>query len=367
MRSLPVLSDSDAQSRVAVREPLEPMPEDFGASGLPALVDGRGRAYRYLRLSVTDRCDLACVYCMPPGGELEHAVRKELLSFEEAARLVRVFAAMGIRRMRFTGGEPLVRKDVVQLVELVRRTTEVERLALTTNATRLAELARPLRDAGLDAVNVSLDSLDAERFARITRGGDLRAVLAGVHAALDVGMQVKLNVVLVRGENEHEARGLVTWAWERGIVPRFIELMPLGEGAKLADRRVTADEVRVLLGELVRDEHVSGALEAGGEDHGPARYARSADGHTRVGFITPLSDEFCGACNRVRITAMGDVRACLASRRALSLRDVMREGGDDRALAWAIHLALAGKARGHFFTDTDVSEHERVGMSLIGG
>lgn len=367
MRALPVLRESDAPSRVAVREPLEPMPEGFGANGLPALVDARGRAYRYLRLSVTDRCDLACVYCMPPGGEAEHAVRKELLSFEEAARLVRVFAAMGIRRVRFTGGEPLVRKDVVQLVELVRRTTEVERLALTTNATRLAELARPLRDAGLDAVNVSLDSLDAERFRRMTRGGDLRAVLAGIHAALDVGMTVKLNVVLVRGENEHEAPALVEWAWERGIVPRFIELMPLGEGAKLADRRVTADEVRGLLGDLLED-----TLERGGEDHGPARYARAAElvglrRDARVGFITPLSDEFCGTCNRVRITAMGDVRACLASRRALSLRDVMREGGDDRALAWAIHLALAGKARGHFFTDADVVEHERVGMSLIGG
>jgi cyclic pyranopterin phosphate synthase len=204
--------------------------------------------------------------------------------------------------------------------------------------------------------------LDADRFRRITRGGDLRAVLAGIHAALDVGMSVKLNVVLVRGENEHEARGLVQWAWERGIVPRFIELMPLGEGAKLADRRVTADEVRALLGDLV-----DGSLETGGEDHGPARYARSAEHDARVGFITPLSDEFCGTCNRVRITAMGDVRACLASRRALSLRDVMREGGDDRALAWAIHLALAGKARGHFFTDADVVEHERVGMSLIGG
>ncbi|MCB9623504.1 MAG: radical SAM protein [Sandaracinus sp.] len=239
MRSLPVVD-----SRMAVHEVLAPVPDDFARDGLPTLVDGNGRAYRYLRLSVTDRCDLACVYCMPPGGEVEHAVRRELLSFEEAARLVRVFAAMGIRRVRFTGGEPLVRKDVVQLVELVRRSTEVERLALTTNATRLAELAAPLREAGLDGVNVSLDSLDAERFARLTRGGDLHAVLAGVHAALDAGLAVKLNVVLVRGENDDEAERLVRWSWERGIVPRFIELMPLGEGAKLADRRVTADQTR---------------------------------------------------------------------------------------------------------------------------
>lgn len=348
---------------MAVHEALAPVPDGFAADGLPALLDGSGRAYRYLRLSVTDRCDLACVYCMPPGGELEHAVRHELLSFEEAARLVRVFAAMGIRRVRFTGGEPLVRKDVVQLVDLVHRTTSVERLALTTNATRLAELARPLRDAGLDAVNVSLDSLDPECFARLTRGGDLGGVLAGIAAALDVGLSVKLNVVLVRGENDHEARRLVAWSWEHGIVPRFIELMPLGEGAKLAHRRVTADQVRELLGEVIAP-----SLEAGAIDHGPARYALAADGSGRqVGFITPLSDEFCGTCNRVRITAKGDVRACLASRRAISLRDVMRAGSDDRVLAWAIHAALAGKDRGHFFTDHEVREHERVGMSLIGG
>lgn len=368
MRSLPVLQGTKLdggmpESRMAVREVLAPVPAEFARDGLPALRDASGRVYRYLRLSVTDRCDLACIYCMPPGGEVEHAVRRELLSFEEAARLVRVFSAMGVRRVRFTGGEPLVRKDVVQLVGLVRRTSTVEKLALTTNATRLAELARPLAEAGLDGVNVSIDSLDAERFARMTRGGNLHTVLAGVHAALDAGLEVKLNVVLVRGENDHEAEALVAWAWERGIVPRFIELMPLGEGAKLADRRVGADEIRARL-----SKSVGPALERGGEDHGPARYLRSVDGSgRRVGFITPLSDEFCGNCNRVRITAQGDVRACLASRRAVSLREVMRAGGDDRTLAWAIHAALAGKARGHYFTDVGVTEHERVGMSLIGG
>src|SRR5688572_15829041 len=167
-------------SRQAVREERPPMPEGFGT---PAFADGHGRRYTYLRISVTDRCDMACVYCMPPGGEEEHAVREDLLTFEEAARLVDVFAAGGVRRVRFTGGEPLVRRDVLRLVELVHRRAGVDDLVLTTNAARLGELAAPLRAAGLAGVNVSIDSLDRDLFARITRGGDLGRVLSGIHAA----------------------------------------------------------------------------------------------------------------------------------------------------------------------------------------
>lgn len=361
-RALPVLGAGD--SRVAVYEALPPRPAGWGDDGFPPLADAQGRRYTYLRLSVTDRCDLACLYCMPPGGELEHSVRKELLSFEEAARLVRVFAAMGIRRVRFTGGEPLVRKDVVALVELVKRTTPIDALVMTTNATRLQELAAPLREAGLGGVNVSLDSLDADRFAALTRGGDLHKVIAGIEAALAVGLEVKLNVVPVRGRNDDELGALVDWCWARGITPRFIELMPLGEGAKLGPRaRIGSDEVLRLLGDRVAE----GRLDAPA-DHGPARYLAATDGSgRRVGFITPLSHEFCGTCNRVRITARGDVRACLASRRAISLRDVMRSSRDDRELAWAAWWSLSGKDEGHRFLDATEREHEAVGMSLIGG
>ncbi|MEM1418839.1 MAG: GTP 3',8-cyclase MoaA, partial [Myxococcota bacterium] len=361
MRKLPVLGRVEnagtEASRMAVYADFPARAEGFGADGLPPLTDARGRAYRYLRLSVTDRCDLACVYCMPPGGEEEHAVRKELLSFEEAARVVQVFAAQGIRRVRFTGGEPLVRKDVVRLVELVHRRTPVEELVMTTNATRLAELARPLRNAGLSGVNVSLDSLDADRFRELTRGGDLKRVLAGIHAALDVGMEVKINTVLMRGRTDDEALRLVDWAWDLGATPRFIELMPLGEGAKLpASTRMSADDVIALFGDRLEDGYDERA-----EHRGPARYLRSKAGRGRVGFITPLSNEFCGSCNRVRVTARGDIRACLASRRALSLRDVMRAGGDDRDLAWAMHWALGAKDEGHFFLDPAEREHESVG------
>jgi len=350
------------QSRSAVYEDWPARPDDFDT--IPVLRDARGRAYTYLRLSVTDRCDLACVYCMPPSGEDEHAVRRDLLTFEEAARLVSVFAAAGIRRVRFTGGEPLVRRDIVRLVELVRRRTEVERLVMTTNATRLSELARPLRDAGLHGVNVSLDTLDAERFAQITRGGDLGRVLAGIHAALEVGMEVKLNTVPLRGQNDDELTRIVDFAWSLGVTPRFIELMPLGEGAKLPQSvRMNAADVLQALGDSVCQETPTGV-----EGQGPARYMAASDGSGhRVGFITPISSEFCDTCNRVRVTARGDVRACLASRRAISLRDIMRAGGSDLDLAWAMVWSLSGKDRGHHFLEPEEHEHERVGMSLIGG
>ncbi len=352
---LPVL-----ESRIAVYEDAEQRPAEWGRESLPQLVDTAGRTYRYLRLSVTDRCDLACVYCMPPSGEEEHALRKELLTFEELARVVRVLSRMGIRRVRFTGGEPLVRKDFVRLVQLVSETTDVKQLALTTNAMRLAPLAKPLHDAGLRAVNVSLDSLDPERFARLTRGGDLERVIAGIDAALTLGWTVKLNVVALRGETDEEAADIVDWAWARGITPRFIELMPLGEGALLdPSMRVEASEIQQRLGSRI------GLATDSEADRGPATYLEK-DGK-RVGFITPLSHEFCATCNRVRVTAQGDIRACLASRRALSLRDCMRSGGDDRDLGWMLWTAVRGKAAGHAFLDPDETEHTRVGMSLIGG
>lgn len=357
MRRLPLL-----ESRSAVYEDWPARPDDFDA--IPLLRDSRGRRYTYLRLSVTDRCDLACVYCMPPGGEDEHAVRRDLLTFEEAARLVSVFALAGIRRVRFTGGEPLVRKDIVRLVEIVHRRTAVEQLVMTTNATRLAELARPLRDAGLHGVNVSIDTLDADRFASITRGGDLGRVLAGIHAALHVGLEVKLNTVPLRGRNDDELVRIVDFAWSLGATPRFIELMPLGEGAKLPpEMRMSAAEVLDSLGDRVDRRSPVGV-----EGQGPARYlpANHGSGH-RVGFITPISDEFCDTCNRVRVTAKGDIRACLASRRAISLRNIMRAGGTDLDLAWAMVWSLSGKDRGHHFLEPQVHEHERVGMSLIGG
>ncbi len=347
------------------------MPSDFGVNALPPLIDRQGRHYTYLRLSVTDRCDFACVYCMPPGGEDDHALRPDLLSFEEAARLTEVLSRMGIDRVRFTGGEPLVRRDVVRLVELVRRRTGLTKLVMTTNANRLAELAHPLREAGLSGVNISIDTLDAVRFREITRGGDLARVVAGVHAAIDAGLEVKINAVALGGVNDRDAGALVDWAWDLGITPRFIELMPLGEAANLpATSFLSQAQLIALLGDRL-------SLDSEAEDvrgQGPARYLPARSGAVRrVGFITAVSGEFCGSCNRVRITARGDMRACLASRSAVSLRDRMRQGENDRELAWAVHTALATKLAGHSFedgnlsTDNQPSEHTHVGMSLVGG
>jgi cyclic pyranopterin phosphate synthase len=356
-RSLPLASE--VESRRATREALPPVPTSFVPE---RLVDTRGREVRYLRISVTDRCDMACVYCMPPGGEREHGLREELLSFEEIARLVRAARPLGVRRVRLTGGEPLVRRDVVQLVARIRD-VGIEDLVMTTNASRLGPLASALAEAGLTGVNVSIDSLDPARFARITRGGSLPSVLAGLEAARAAGLTIKTNTVVVRGENDDELPDLVRWAWSIGATPRFIELMPLGEGARLgADRLVPATEIRARLGDLVRDE----ALRAD-PDRGPARYLPSVDGIHRVGLISAVTDEFCASCNRLRVTAVGELRACLASRRAISLRDVVRSGATDREVAWALTWALSEKARGHAFGDLSVAEHTHVGMSLIGG
>jgi cyclic pyranopterin phosphate synthase len=371
-RHLHVLGSSLQGSRASAgslaREPLLDPPAGFAQGGLPPLIDSQQRRYSYLRLSVTDRCDFACVYCMPPGGEEDHAVRPDLLSFEESARLVSVFAQMGIDRVRFTGGEPLVRRDVVRLVELVHLRTGIERLVMTTNASRLAELASPLAQAGLSGVNISLDSLDRARFAEITRGGQLERVLAGVHAALAAGLEVKLNIVAMGGVNDDEAARLVDWAWDLGITPRFIELMPLGEASNLpAERFVSHARISELLGARVLAADTL-AGQTGIEGQGPARYLRARDGSGRkVGFITAVSSEFCDSCNRVRVTARGDFRACLASRNAVSLRDELRAGKSDRELAWLIHRALGTKLAGHFFDRDDVHEHHHVGMSLVGG
>lgn len=340
------------------------VPPEFALRGLPPLRDALGRQYTYLRLSITDRCDFACVYCMPPAGEDEHALRPELLSFEESARLVSVFAELGVRRVRFTGGEPLVRRDVVRLVELVARSSGLDDLVMTTNGSRLSELAEPLARAGLRGVNVSIDSLDAARFRAITRGGELARVLAGIHAARAAGLALKLNIVALGGVNDDEVERLVDWAWELGATPRFIELMPLGEAARLPEERFVphARIVERLGARLAREPATSVA------GQGPARYRQAADGSgNKVGFITAVSSEFCGSCNRVRVTARGDLRACLASRSAVSLRDALRAGASERELAWLIHGALGTKLAGHFFERSDVDEHRHVGMSLVGG
>lgn len=354
-RRLALFDEPSRRSRFDV---LPPVPGDFTPQPLQ---DSQGRVYRYVRFSLTDHCDMACVYCMPQGGELEHGLRPELLTEEEILRLARIMQPLGVRRVRLTGGEPLLRKGLPSLIRGLRD-LGIDDVFLTTNGSRLQALARPLQEAGLRGVNVSIDSLVHARFAEITRGAQLDQVLAGIEEARQAGLVVKTNSVVLRGKNDDELESLVRWAWARSITPRFIELMPLGEGAKLPSAMfVPRTEMQRALAHLLQEgSHID-------EGAGPARYWRSLDGAQKVGFITSVSEEFCASCNRFRLTAVGEIRACLASRRALSLRDLMREGSDDRTLAWALHWSLLGKARGHAFTDPEESEHAHVGMSLIGG
>ncbi len=342
--------------------PLEALtgpPEAFRHAPLPTLVDRKGRSISYARLSVTDRCDLRCTYCMPEGGEEEHETQSGLLSATELGRLIRLLAKMGVRRFRLTGGEPLVRKDILELVCAAGEVTEPRGLALamTTNATRLASFASKFAAAGLGSVNISLDSIDAERFREITRGGSLEKVMLGIDAALAAGLEVKLNSVLLP-ENLAEVPALVAFAWDRGITPRFIERMPLGLDTEAAP--VSMANALAVLGDAF------GGLNEPDAHHGPARYVANERGQ-RIGFITPITEEFCGTCNRLRISSKGDLRACLAWRNATNLRDAMRRGADDHELAWGILQALAQKRDGHAFLDQSEHEHRNVGMSLIGG
>lgn len=349
-----------------VEELTDPVPlAARGEVGYPGwLSDRHGRNLRYLRLSVTDRCDLRCTYCMPEEG-IAASPKDEVLTIEELARVAKVFRALGVATVRLTGGEPLVRKSIDTLVRLIRE-AGIEDIAMTSNGTALAHVARDLVAAGLGRINISLDSIDPATFARMTRGGELSRVLQGIEAIQNAGIrEVKINAVVVRGHNDHQLGELVDWAWARGIVPRFIELMPLGEGAKLGrEAVVTVAEMKERLGDrLAPDREASYRV-----DRGPAGYLNARDGSgKKVGFIGAVSDNFCHRCNRVRVTARGDVRACLASPSGLSLRDAMRAGKSDAEVIALVEASLFGKKAGHEFYVEGVSRHHAVDMSRIGG
>ena len=295
----------------------------------------------YLRLSITDRCNFRCTYCSPAswGG------KKDLLSPAEFARIVSVFASMGIQRVRLTGGEPLIRPDILEIAQRIASTPGVQRVAITTNASHLERLAVPLREAGVSQLNLSLDTLSEETFRRISKQGDFAATLRGIDAAAQAGYaSLKLNVVVMRGVNDSEAPALVRYAHERGITPRFIELMPFGQGTPVPTAELIAriQEAGVPLASEAAEDAASPTA-------GPARYWRSPTG--RVGFISPLTQNFCGACNRVRVASNGDLRSCLGGRAQAPLHQLIRGGASDVELALAIRQALGEKPEGHRFTE----------------
>jgi cyclic pyranopterin phosphate synthase len=325
------------------------------------LVDSFARRIRYLRVSVTDRCNYRCSYCMPEELEdrMQFQPRSAVLSFEELERIVSVFARLGVRKVRLTGGEPTVRQGIVELVRRVAGVPGIEQVVMTTNGHLLADLAAPLRAAGLVGLNVSLDTLDPERFRRITSRGDLARVLAGIDAAVGVGLRVKTNAVALTEYNGDEIVALCEDAWRRGAVPRFIEHMPMSDGAIYdAGGGISAAAIRrtleAALGPLalVTDE---------GRDAGPARYWTVAG--RRVGIISAMTEHFCDDCNRLRLTATGDLHACLGHDDATSLRDLIRAGGSDDDLVRAIDASVTGKRAGHVFAEKPPSKH----MIGIGG
>lgn len=306
------------------------------------LVDRFGRVHTYLRVSVTDRCNYRCTYCMPAEG-LPWLPRSDLLSFEEIARLVRAFADVGVRKVRLTGGEPTVRTGIVDLVARIADDARIEDVAMTTNGHTLGGLAEPLARAGLRRVNVSIDALDPAAFAQITRGGDVNRVLDGIAAARDAGLApVKLNCVVMRDVNDHEAVRLVEhFAKWPDVEVRFIEYMPF-DRVDARRHHLPARELRARLAERWTLEPLPRPAHGG-----PAvRWALRETGQV-VGFVSPITEHFCDACNRLRLQVDGHLRTCLSREALPSLRDVLRAGIDDVALERIVRERVWGKVAGH--------------------
>jgi cyclic pyranopterin phosphate synthase len=326
------------------------------------LVDRFGRVHRDLRISVTDRCNFRCVYCLPEEG-VAFRPRQELLTYEEITRVARVAQGLGVRSVRITGGEPLVRRDVPSLVAQLAD-LGFEDLALTTNGSRLAALARPLARAGLHRVNVSCDSLRPERFAAIRRRGDLATVLGAMDAAEDAGLHpLKVNVVLLAGVNDDEIVEFAAFARRTGRVVRFIEFMPLdAQGQWERDQVVPADRVLAEIGAVWPLVPVPDADPAA-----PAERYRFADGAPgEIGVVASVTRPFCGRCDRLRLTADGAVRNCLFSDDELGLRDLLRRGGSDDEVAEVLRAAVGAKRAGHGMDDPGFLRPRRS-MSMIGG
>lgn len=314
---------------------------------------------RSVRLSLTDRCDLACIYCRPSRSE---SYLEERLDLDAWKTMVRGLVRAGVRRVRLTGGEPLLHKRVVEVVAFLS-SLGLDDVAMTTNATRLEPLARSLRDAGLSRINVSLDTLDPERFARMTRGGDLDLVLRGIDAALAAGFdEMKLNAVVVRGENDDEIERVVRWSWDKNIVPRLLEVMQIGEGASLVDRVVTMAEMKARLAHLLAPGTAEREI-----DRGPAKYLRARHDPTKkVGFITGTSDTYCKGCDRLRVAADGTLRPCLATNDGLSAAHLARSG-DEHGVARAVDAAWRKKPDGETFRGCTEKTAASVSIRAIGG
>jgi GTP 3',8-cyclase len=336
------------------------------APGRPELVDPFGRAITYLRVSVTDRCDFRCVYCM--AENMSFLPKAEVLTLEELDRLCSTFVARGVRKLRLTGGEPLVRRGIMTLVNSLSRhlrSGQLDELTLTTNGSQLEKYAGEIKAAGIQRINISLDTLDAEKFRAITRWGSLQQVLTGIDAAQAAGLKIKINTVALKGVNDEEFPRLIEWAHGRGMDLTIIEVMPLGEigeGGRL-DQYLPLSLVRARLAKRYQLNDID--YRTGG----PARYVRVAETGGKLGFITPLTHNFCESCNRVRVTCTGTLYMCLGQEDAADLRKPLRASEANDLLFGAIDDAIARKPKGHdFIIDR---RHKRPAfsrhMSVTGG
>jgi cyclic pyranopterin phosphate synthase len=330
-----------------------------------ALIDPFARPITYLRVSVTDRCDLRCVYCM--AEDMTFLPRAEILSLEELERVCGAFIESGVRKLRITGGEPLVRRNVISLFQSLgarlgaQKAGGLEELTLTTNGTQLAKHAQALAKAGVRRINVSLDTLDPERFARLTRWGKLSQVLEGIFAARDAGLAIKINAVALRGENEDEFDEMLAWCGQQGFDLCLIETMPMGEiGPDRVDQYLPLSLVKARLAQRWT------LLESNYRTGGPARYVTVQETGRRLGFITPMTHNFCEDCNRVRLTVTGTLYMCLGQDDAADLRAPLRRGDD---LRLAIREAISRKPKGHDFVIDRSRRAPAVArhMSVTGG
>ncbi|VAW86480.1 Cyclic pyranopterin phosphate synthase (MoaA) [hydrothermal vent metagenome] len=324
------------------------------------LLDPQGRQITYLRLSLTDRCNLRCFYCLPKGAK-NFTPPNHWLSFDEIERLVSAFAALGVARIRLTGGEPLVRPDATSLIARLTAIPDIDELSLSTNASLLSHYAQSLKEAGISRINVSLDTLKTERFTEITGGGELQPVLDGLAAAKRFGLQpIKINMVAMKGINDDEFADMVRYCDKNNFTLRLIETMPMGRsGQKASDHYMDLSTVR----QQLADEFnmVPGVMPGGG----PARYLQAVDGGLKVGFITPMSQHFCETCNRVRLSVDGVLYLCLGQEHSFDFKPLLRSGVSDETLQAAIIKALALKPAQHDFNQ----QPEKIVrfMSRLGG
>jgi cyclic pyranopterin phosphate synthase len=335
---------------------------------MKGLKDNYQRTINYLRVSITDRCNLRCIYCMPSGGliPIEH---KEILRYEEIIRIIRIATGIGLRKIRITGGEPLVRRNVVYLIESIKNIPCIEDLSLTTNGILLSGYAEELKSAGLDRVNVSLDTLEPERYREITRCGDLSLVLEGIEAIEKVGLNpIKINMVPIRGVNSDEIEEFARLTLKAAYQVRFIEYMPFGsEGMWTPEKFISTEEIKSIV------EGIGPITPAKLRKSGPARYFRFENAPGVIGFISPISNHFCNECNRLRLTADGKLRPCLFSETEIDLKPALRSGSSDDEIRRLIKLSIEVKPEGHNIAPQKLSsliknrEYCKKLMSRIGG